>query len=370
MYVFGGSSSQSKLQTNDHAFTLTGANGLSSGEKWVLGGPPVRYSQSAFYDSSTNALFVYGGQHASTNIDFGDYWAESNVIGFSNLQWTLLSQRGSVPGARFGHTGLYDSASNRMMVFGGATGFPAPCVNDYHVMEQANTQNISHTWLSVSPSGTLPGVRALQASAYDGNTNTLMIFGGYNCASTYYNDVWILSDANDESGQPAWNQLQPMGTPPSARESSTAIYDPTTNSLVVYGGDAGGEPLGDVWLLSNANGSGGSAAWTQLSPSNSGPVPRSGHTATYDSVNNVMTIYGGYDGTNVLGDVWVLSAANGKSGAATWSQLTSGQIRRFHSSEYDPVSNQLITYGGNSGTALDQNPSSDVYTLTDANNLP
>jgi uncharacterized protein YjdB len=371
MYVFGGSSTKSKLQTNDHAFTLTGANGISSGgEKWVLGGPPVRYSQSAFYDSSTNALFIFGGQHSATNLDFGDYWAESDVIGSSNLQWTLLSQRGSVPSARFGHTGLYDSVSNRMMVFGGATGFPGPCVNDYHVMEQANIQNLSHTWLSVSPTGTLPGVRALQASAYDGNTNTLMIFGGYNCASTYYNDVWILSDANDESVQPAWTQLQPTGTPPSARESSTAIYDPTTNSLVVYGGDAGGEPLGDIWILSNANGSGGTPAWTQLSPSNSGPVPRSGHTATYDSVNNAMTIYGGYDGSNVLGDVWVLSAANGQAGAATWSQLTSGQSRRFHSSEYDPASNQLITYGGAAGTGLNQGPSSDIYTLTDANNLP
>jgi hypothetical protein len=50
--------------------------------------------------------------------------------------------------------------------------------------------------------------------------------------------------------------------------------------------------------------------------------------------------------------------------------MTSGQVRRFHGSEYDPASNQLITYGGATGTALDQNPSPDIYTLSDANSLP
>src|SRR6202043_3855889 len=92
MYVFAGISSQNKLQANNHAFTLNGANGISStGEKWFLGGPPVRYSHSAFYDSSTNGLFIFSGQHASSNINFGDYWEESQAIGSSNLQWTLIS---------------------------------------------------------------------------------------------------------------------------------------------------------------------------------------------------------------------------------------------------------------------------------------
>jgi uncharacterized protein YjdB len=368
MYVFAGISSQDKLQANNHAFTLDGANGISStGEKWFLGGPAVRYSHSAFYDASTNALFVFAGQHSSINVNFNDYWMESPAIGSSNIQWTVVTSKGSKPSARFGHTGLYDSGSGRMMVFAGATGFPAPCVNDYYVLEQATAQD--GTWLSITPAGTAPPVRTRHASVYDSSTNTLIIFGGYNCSSTYYNDVWILSDANDLNGQPTWIQLQPTGGPPSVRESSSAIYDPTTNSLIVYGGDSGGEPVGDIWILSNANGSGGAPVWTQLNPANGGPVPRSGHTATYDSQNNIMTIYGGFDGTNILGDAWVLSGANGQAGSAIWTQLPSGQVRRFHTSEYDPVSDQMITYGGASGVTP-QDPSSDVYTMTDANNVP
>jgi hypothetical protein len=370
MYTFGGSSTQEKLATEDHAFTLTVANGASGGQKWVLGGPPVRYSQSAFYDSAINDLFVFGGQHASSNINFNDYWQQSNVLGSTNLQWTAVTTNGSRPSGRFGHTGLYDSTSNRMMVFGGATGFPSPCVNDYYVLQSSDNQNgVTPNWVAVSPTGTAPAARTLHASAYDENTNTLIIFGGYNCVSTYYNDVWTLSDANDQSGTPSWTHLQPTGGPPSARESSSAIYDSTTNVLIVYGGDADGNPFGDIWILFNANGKSGTPAWTQLNPSNNGPGARSGHTATYDAANNLMTIYGGYDGTNILGDVWVLSAASGQGGTATWSQLTAGQVRRFHSSEYDPASNQLITYGGATGVTS-QVPTSDVYTLTDANGVP
>jgi hypothetical protein len=81
-----------------------------------------------------------------------------------------------------------------------------------------------------------------------------------------------------------------------------------------------------------------------------------------------MTIYAGFDGTNLLGDTWVLSAANGQGGTATWTQLASGQARRWHSSVYDPVSNQMITFGGATGTKP-LNPSSDVYSLTQGNGL-
>jgi len=370
MYAFAGLSSQSKLGVNDHAFTLTAANGLPSGnQNWVLGGPPVRYGQSAFYDSSTNGLFVFAGEHALSAINFNDYWEQAPVIGSTNLQWTAVTMSGSRPSGRWGQTGLYDSGSNRMMVFGGATGFPAPCANDYYVMEHANTVGGTPNWLAITPGGTAPPVRTLQASAYDSTTNTIMIFGGYNCTSTYYNDVWILSNANAVSGTPTWTALSPTGTPPSQRESASAIYDPTTNSLVVYGGDAGGAPFGDIFTLSHANGSGGIPAWTQLTPTTSGPGARSGHTATYDATNNIMMIYGGYDSTNILGDTWVLSNANGQGGAAVWTQTLTGQPRRFHSSEYDPNSNQMITYGGTTGVTT-QAPTSDVYTLADANDLP
>jgi hypothetical protein len=370
MYVFAGSSSADKLSTNSHAFTLFGANNVTkTGSRWILGGPAVRYSAAAFYDSGTNSLFVLGGQHAKTNLDFGDYWQASNVIGSSNLKWTILSPTGSRPSPRFGHTGLFDSGSDRMMVFGGATGYPAPCVNDYHVLQHANGQGGTMSWSLLKLSGALPAVRTLHSSVYDSATNTIIIFGGYNCQSTYYNDVWVLKNANDVTVLPSWTQLTPSGGGPSARESSSAVYDSAANILIVFGGDAGkGQYFADIWVLSNANGTGGSPRWTQITPSNHGPTPRSGHSATYDSVNDRMTIYGGYSGGPILSDVWILSGASGQNGTATWTQGVTGQPRRFPSSLYDATSNEMITFGGQTSTNP-LNPSSDIYTLTNANGL-
>ena len=369
LYVFAGSSSADKLSTNSHAFTLFGANGIAKGgSRWILGGPAVRYSQSAFYDSANNNLFVFGGQHAKTNLDFSDYWEASSVAGSSNLKWTVIHPAGPNPTPRFGHTGLFDSGSDRMMVFGGATGYPAPCVNDYHVLQNANLKGGTPTWLLLSPSGTLPPVRTLHASVYDSVTNTLIVFGGYDCKTTYYNDVWILKNANDVSGQPSWTKLAPSGTAPSVRESSSAVYDSSTNTLIVFGGDTGATQLGDIWLLTNANGTGGTPKWGQLTPSNHGPSARSGHSAIFDVQNNRMTIYGGYSAGRILSEVWILAGANGHSGTATWTQGTSGQPRRFPSSMYDSAPNEMITFGGSSSTNP-LNPSSDIYTLTNANGL-
>ncbi len=369
IYVFAGTSTGSKLQTGNHMFTLTGANGLGTGSsQWYIAGPLVRYSQSAFYDSSTGSLFVFGGQHA-LNINFNDYERDSGVLAPSNVGWTKLSATGA-PAARFGHTGLYDSASNRMMVFGGGLGGPAPCANDYWILKQASTG--TPTWTQVSPFGSTPAPRLRQSSVYDATTNSLIIFGGFDCTSTYFNDVWRLSDANDSTATPVWTHIVPSGTAPHVRESSAAVYDSTTNSMILFGGDAGATVFSDVWVLSNANGSGGTPAWTQLAVSGSGPAARTGHSAVYDSQNSRIVIYGGESSGLVFGDTWVLLNANGVGGNPTWTQLspvTPGPPRYYHSAVYDPVSNQMIIFGGVI-TADPVSPDANVFSLSDANGLP
>jgi len=367
MYVFAGTSSTNKLQTSNHSFTLTEANGLQSGPQWYVAGPPVRYSQSAFYDPATGGLFVYAGQH-TYSITYSDYDRDTGVMSADNLDWTKLSTSGtSHPVARFGHTGLYDSSNNRMMVFGGSENGGGPCLNDYWILSNANTVGGTPTWLAESPSGTAPAARMRHASVYDSTTNSLIIFGGFDCTSTYFNDVWILSDANSVSGTPAWTNIVPLGTPPSARENAAAVYDSTTNSLILFGGDAGTPMFNDVWVLSHANGTGGTPAWTQLTVSGTGPSARTGHSAVYDSVNSRMVIYGGWNGTNILSDTWVLANANSVAGAPTWIPLattTPGPARYDHSAVYDPVSNQMVIFGGyNAPLFADAN----IFSLTNAN---
>jgi hypothetical protein len=314
-------------------------------------------------------MFVFGGQHATTSTNFDDYWELNPAIGSNNLHWIPVAVIGTLPAPRWGHTGLYDTGSKRMMLFGGGEGFPAPCVNDYWVMTGANNVvGAKPTWTSPATSGTPPAVRTRHAGVYDPVSNAMIVFGGNNCASTYYSDVWVLHNANAVSGTLTWTKLSPTGTGPSARQSSSATYNSTTNTMTIYGGDTGGAPFGDIWILSHANGTGGTPVWHEITPTNNGPVARSGHSATYDLADNLMTVYGGWDGTNLLADSWVLSGADGK-GTATWTQILTldpAPARRFHSAIYGATQNQINIFGGlDSLNPLE--PDDHTFSLTDAN---
>ena len=370
MYVFAGSSSEAKLAGDDHAFTLSSANGTGT-SSWTRGGPPARYSQAMFYDSVSNSVFVMDGQHAQTNTNIDDYWQNTGVNDSTNINWIPINVQGTHPKARWGHTLAYDGVHNRAMVFGGATGFPAPCVNEYWIMTTANNTGSKPAWVAQTPTGTLPPVRTRHSAVYDPATNKLIVFGGFNCTSTYYNDVWVLSNANGVTGTPAWAKLSPTGTLPSARQSTSAIYNSSTNTLTIYGGDAGSAPFGDIWILFHANGTGGTPQWKQANPAGGGPSARSGHTAIYDVINNLMTIYGGYDGTHLLNDAWVLSDANGNGVLPKWTEiapLTTGPGRRFSSATYDSVHNQMNIFGG--VFTLPSLPDDHLFSLSDANGQP
>ena len=94
---------------------------------------------------------------------------------------------------------------------------------------------------------------------------------------------------------PAWIQLSPTPDPtygaPGVRLAHTAVYNPTTNRMIVFGGQAGpsGGLLNDVWVLSNADGTGGTPAWIKLNASG-GPGARMLHQAVYDAANNRMIV--------------------------------------------------------------------------------
>lgn len=328
-------------------------------QKWNRYGPGTRSQASAIYDSSTNQMIMFGGQHAPTNIDFSDTWTVKNVIPsgtstFDNLLWVKVSVTGKGPSNRFGHTAVYNPTSNRMIVFGGGTGFPGPCVNELWVMKNPNGVG-SPAWTQLSATGTLPPAREGHTAIYDTKNNTMVVFGGTDCAGNYYNDLWILSNADGATGTPAWTQVTPLGTGPSARTQSTAIYDSVNNIMTVFGGaTANKTAFNDVWTLSHANGIGGTPAWTQLSPTGTAPIARSAHSAFYDSTNNRMVIHGGMTGGGgVKNDTWILTNANGL-GTPAWSQLVptvTGPYRASHTAIYDPVSNEMLIFGGDSQLA-------------------
>jgi fructose-specific component phosphotransferase system IIB-like protein len=377
MAIFGGDSSLPKTFTDDHVYILTNANGLTSGADWTQDGPAPRLHTSAIYDSATDQMVVFGGDTATGPI--GDVWSSPGLVAAGQTvtttpyKWIQVFPTGTAPSARYGHAAAYDGLGNHMMLFGGGTSATA-CLNDSWVLDDANSADGVPSWVQLSPSGTLPSPRMNFTNQYDPTTNSLIIFGGANCAAGYLSDVWVLSNANGGPGTPTWSQLSPTGTAPSARENASAIYDSTNNVLTLYAGDSGSVGLSDVWTLSNANGTGGTPTWTHIVPTGTAPAARTGQSSVYDSKDNRMIMYGGNNsltGTAYYEDTWILTFANGIGGTPAWiSEKVSGTApqRHFHSAFYSSADNDLIIFGGESMIA--QSPWDDrTFILSVANDL-
>jgi len=241
------------------------------------------------------------------------------------------------------------------------------------------------TWTRFTPIGTGPrgAGEGSQSAAYDAANDRLIVFGGFDVFSpccVLSNDTWVLKNATGSGGTPTWQQLSPAAPQglPAARTAHSAVYDPTTNRTLIFGG---GQPNGfafsplfnDVWVLTNGNGLGGTPEWVPVTPSGGPPAPREGHGAYYRQATNEMIVFGGANNgiMSVPGDLWVLENANGlpTPTAAQWVPLPQtgaapGRIEHF-ASAYDPISNRLTIALGccfytNATRVLDLNASGGI----------
>jgi hypothetical protein len=320
-------------------------------------------------------------------------------INAANPKWGPLdAMRLTFPLLRGGSTSVYDPHLNTLILFAGYSSDDSlrnPRLNDVWVLTNANGLGGASTWSQLITSRPLPPVRYKHSAVYDVANNRMIIYGG--CGSPYsqqgcsiLNDVWVLSNANGlDSTPPTWTQLFPISAPP-PRQGHQAVYDPKTNSMIVWAGhdyyqnECGPVTYSDVWVLSNANGLGGTPNWTPLSPIGGPPAGRYFSTAVYDSLNNIMVVFGGLGMVGTTSTcqptnaVWALSHANGTGGTPKWSNLipqdaTGSPANRLnHAAVYQPSSNTItssntmIIFGGSD---INRMFLGDTWVLSHANGL-
>jgi hypothetical protein len=312
------------------------------------------------YDSANNRLIVFLPEGSSSA---SQVWALTHANGLGGTPtWTQLQPTGTGPKNNGGSTAVYDAPANQLIVYGGCGGSCSPALPDVFVLTNANGLGGTPAWSQRSPTSAI--ARANQAAVYDPTTNSMITFGGgLAFFGTDQNDTHVLFPANSSS--PTWTTLSPTGGLPSVRESASAVYETNLNKMIIFGGrDAISSccpynivDYNDVWVLSNANGHGGTPEWTELHPQGNPPEPRGDHSAVYDVGGNTMYVFGGLSWSNqtqrytVLGDVWRLSNADGRGVTApTWTQV--GQLgtppgaNADQGAAYDQVNGRMISYGG------------------------
>ena len=78
--------------------------------------PPARQNATMAYDAARGRVTMFGGLDSLQFNVLGDTWV------LSGENWTQTALTGSAPSARFGAAMVYDSARQRIGLFGGGTG--------------------------------------------------------------------------------------------------------------------------------------------------------------------------------------------------------------------------------------------------------
>jgi len=331
---------------------VLGAFSAMQAQSWIKLAPsgPVpsgRWGSSAIYDSKTNQMVIFGGIVGASEygLPCNELWRLSNANGTSQSAWTFVSAQGTPPPPAYAHSAVYDPASDRMVVLTvgefSPTG-PIGSANHFTPYPQVwvltNTTGVggSPAWAQLTTTGPQPPQRFYHSAYYDTNNNRMIIAGGLDPSSySPLSDVWVLTNANGLGGAATWTQLAPTGDAPGGVYGA---YDPKSNRVMV--------PLNlGVSILTNANGLGGAPAWIPSSPLF--PVNTGQRLPVYDSVNNRLVVPFGQN-------TYILNNANGVSGAAAWSAdpivatfstLTQGELVNF-SAVIDSVQQRLIVFGG------------------------
>jgi hypothetical protein len=325
---------------------LTSLSGAQSG--WSLvpanNAPPLRQYGAAFaFDDANNRLIMSGGNIGSPT---NEVWVLPNAFGGGLPSWTKLNPTGAIPSGRANHGAAYDPASNRLIVFGGCTGTCLPVTNTVSILENANGLGGTPNWLQPVVGGPAPSPRHHFAMAYDAALNTLIVFGGQDGSGvlTLFADTWMLSNANGLGGTPQWHLAQ-AGGGPAGRYGPISAYDPSTRHLIVTGGTtSSGSQTNATWIFTVTSPTTGFWQNPIAEGAAGNPPPFANVDAAYDPAARRMFVPITNAATQTK-DVWVLENEN------SWRVLAppalAPYIAAVDTTIYRPLGNVLLSFFSN-----------------------
>ncbi|MFT5431615.1 MAG: hypothetical protein ACI9OJ_002312 [Myxococcota bacterium] len=262
-------------------------------------------------------------------------------------------QTGQRPGAISEHAGIFDPIKQRIVFHGGNPEPPVNCIGkNSFVAETWAYYPQCDVWVEIADS---PSARGRATAIYDPVGQAMIMFGGRFRAKgadpmttpyTLNAEVWRLDLSSDK-----WTQVATLGTGPSARVNASAIYDPKSHRMVLFGGNtstsgASYVPQNDLFALDLAT-----FTWEPLAAAGA-PSKRLFAAAAYDSKRHALVISQGGDEVAFtgpfLGDTWSLDLDS-----LQWTLLHPGVAsqpapdrRIWGRATYHPGLDRLLLFGG------------------------
>src|SRR5262245_23352816 len=276
MIVFGGEHGE---DLNDEVGSLSFAQD-SEHPTWTelttSGGrqPCARSGHAAIYDPGNHQMMIHAGQYITTNSveeEGQDTWTLALPANGPYL-WTQVS--------RTADPFPFQSGNQCKCEEDGGNSF---CPNEPHRFQYHGT-------------------------IYDSGFLRMVIYGGwYAQTDQATSEVW-----GRAGGAQSWTGL--FGASGPVRWNHRAVYDPLEHRMVFFGGFVGGDE--SVWTnaVGRINLDGSAAEISDFSVSGPLPTAREASTAVYDPVGRRMIVFGGKNGrrdtpgdtSGLLGDTWEL----------------------------------------------------------------
>jgi len=233
MLVFGGRDVHS-IFNDTWAFDLTGLtwSRLDDGSA----GPPPRYGHAMAYDDATDRLIVYGGSNGGARNDIWAFHLATNT--WEQLRTGAYGEQDPQPEAgRIFPGAVVDPVRRRLIIYGGYTYTVTDPHYDVWALDLA-----SATWTELD-AGPFAGFG--QAGVYDSANDRAVFYGGKRQGTEISAALVALSLGHD----PDWEVLDDgsSGIGPGARYYHTVIYNPMRSSVVVFGGLQGATLAKDTW---------------------------------------------------------------------------------------------------------------------------
>jgi Galactose oxidase, central domain len=246
LLLYGGNLSagfETDLAMEDRVWELP----LSEARPWHVidagAAPPGRCSHSAIYDPLRRRMLVYGGQNETAIFD--DVWALSLD---GDPRWSRIDVEGQGPGARSGHSAVYDPIGDRMIVFGGWDG--SSLHDDTWQLALSGTP----VWQPLPSVEHPPAEAAGSMMSYDSRRKRLVLFQSGPSFDPGPGEVWLLPLAPGAG----WQKALVPGEMPHSRTKSTSVYAPDHDRFVLLQGSLNGNggyntnADHDIWLMASS----------------------------------------------------------------------------------------------------------------------